>query len=50
MSQRYLYLPCLVEPVGGLEFQIDLLDIHQLNRRLFEGNFDVTKTSFHAAL
>ena len=34
----------------GLEFQIDLLDIQQLNQRLFEGRFDVAKTSFHAAL
>lgn len=34
----------------GLEFQIDLLDIQQLNQRLFEGSFDVAKTSFHAAL
>lgn len=33
-----------------LEFQIDLLDIQQLNQRLFEGRFDVAKTSFHAAL
>lgn len=34
----------------GLEFQVDLLDIEQLNQRLFEGRFDVAKTSFHAAL
>lgn len=34
----------------GLDFQIDLLDIQQLNQRLFEGRFDVAKTSFHAAL
>lgn len=34
----------------GLEFQIDLLDIQQLNQRLFAGQFDVAKTSFHAAL
>ena len=30
----------------GLDFQIDLLDIQQLNQRLFEGRFDVAKTSF----
>ena len=34
----------------GLEFEIDLLDIQQLNNRLFDGAFDVAKTSFHAAL
>ncbi len=34
----------------GLEFQIELLDIQQLNDRLFEGDFEVAKTSFHAAL
>ena len=34
----------------GLNFQIELLDIQQLNQRLFAGNFDVAKTSFHAAL
>ncbi len=34
----------------GLEFQVDLLDIQQLNQRLFESRFDVAKTSFHAAL
>jgi 1,4-dihydroxy-6-naphthoate synthase len=34
----------------GLEFQIELLDIEQLNERLFQGGFDVAKTSFHAAL
>ena len=34
----------------GLEFQIQLLDIQQLNDRLFNGDFDVAKTSFHAAL
>ena len=34
----------------GLDFQIELLDIQQLNQRLFEGRFDVAKTSFHAAL
>lgn len=34
----------------GLEFRVDLLDIQQLNDRLFVGDFDVAKTSFHAAL
>ena len=34
----------------GLDFKIDLLDIQQLNQGLFEGRFDVAKTSFHAAL
>lgn len=34
----------------GLDFEIDLLDIQQLNDRLFAGDFDVAKTSFHAAL
>jgi 1,4-dihydroxy-6-naphthoate synthase len=34
----------------GLDFQIELLDIQQLNQRLFAGEFDVAKTSFHAAL
>lgn len=34
----------------GLDFQVDLLDIQQLNSRLFAGDFDVAKTSFHAAL
>ena len=34
----------------GLEFEIELIDIQQLNDRLFEGDFDAAKTSFHAAL
>lgn len=34
----------------GLDFRLELLDIQQLNDRLFEGDFDVAKTSFHAAL
>ena len=33
-----------------LEFEIELLDIQELNRRLFAGDFDVAKCSFHAAL
>ena len=34
----------------GLDFRIDLLDVEELNRRLFAGDFDVAKASFHAAL
>jgi len=37
----------------GLEFEVDLLDIEQLNERLLGGDgadFDVGKVSFHAAL
>ena len=34
----------------GLEFHVELLDIQQLNSRLFGDDFDVAKTSFHAAL
>lgn len=34
----------------GLEFKIELLDIQQLNDRLFADEFDVAKASFHAAL
>ncbi len=34
----------------GLQFQVELIDIQQLNERLFRGDFDVAKTSFHAAL
>jgi len=34
----------------GLQFHVELLDIQQLNDRLFRGDFDVAKTSFHAAL
>ena len=34
----------------GLDFTIELLDIQQLNNRLFAGDFDVAKASFHAAL
>ena len=34
----------------GLEFQIELLDIQELNSGLQSGRFDVAKTSFHAAL
>ena len=34
----------------GLHFEVELLDIEQLNERLLGGGFDVGKTSFHAAL
>lgn len=34
----------------GLTFDIELLDVEELNRRLFAGDFDVAKASFHAAL
>ena len=33
----------------GLDFEIGLLDIQQLNDGLFSGRFDVAKASFHAA-
>lgn len=33
-----------------LEFEVELIDIQQLNDRLFQGDFDAAKTSFHAAL
>lgn len=34
----------------GLTFEVELIDIQRLNDRLMEGDFDVAKTSFHAAL
>ncbi|QDU96718.1 1,4-dihydroxy-6-naphthoate synthase [Lignipirellula cremea] len=34
----------------GLEFRTELLDVQELNDRLFRGDFDVAKASFHAAL
>lgn len=34
----------------GLSFEVELLDIEQLNERLLAGGFDVAKASFHAAL
>lgn len=34
----------------GLDFRVELLDIQQLNDRLLGGDFDLAKTSFHAAL
>lgn len=35
--------------LGGLDLEIELLDIQQLNDGLFSGRFDVAKASFHAA-
>jgi len=34
----------------GLRFEVELLDIEQLNERLLNASLDVGKTSFHAAL
>ncbi len=34
----------------GLEFDIELLDVQQLNENLLGGRYDVAKASFHAAL
>ena len=34
----------------GLTFDVQLMDVQQLNDRLLQGQFDVAKTSFHAAL
>jgi 1,4-dihydroxy-6-naphthoate synthase len=34
----------------GIDFRFEFLDIEELNRRLFAGEFDVAKASFHAAL
>ena len=34
----------------GLDFEVELIYIQQLNDRLFDGDFDAAKTSFHAAL
>jgi len=34
----------------GLDFKVELLDIETLNERLFSGDFDACKVSFHAAL
>ncbi len=36
--------------VEGLEFQIELCDVQELNERLLRNDFDVAKASFHAAL
>ncbi len=34
----------------GLEFDVELLDVQQLNDGLFDGRYDIAKASFHAAL
>ena len=34
----------------GLNFEIELLDIQDLNNHLFDQQFDVAKASFHAAI
>jgi 1,4-dihydroxy-6-naphthoate synthase len=34
----------------GLSFDVELLDIEQLNERMLQGDVDVAKVSFHAAL
>ena len=34
----------------GLDFDVQLLDIQQLNERLFASEFDIAKASFHAGL
>jgi 1,4-dihydroxy-6-naphthoate synthase len=34
----------------GLDFEVELLDVEELNARLTAGEFDVAKASFHAAL
>ncbi len=34
----------------GLEFDVELLDIQELNSKLFANQFDIAKASFHAAL
>lgn len=36
--------------IPGIRFDIQLLDVQELNERLFRGEFDVAKASFHAAL
>jgi 1,4-dihydroxy-6-naphthoate synthase len=34
----------------GLDFEVDLRDVEELNQRLFRGEYEVAKASFHAAL
>lgn len=34
----------------GFDFEIELMDVQELNERLADGRFDVAKASFHAAL
>ncbi len=36
--------------LGGLNFEIELLDIRQLNEGLMQDRYDVAKASFHAAV
>jgi 1,4-dihydroxy-6-naphthoate synthase len=36
--------------MGGIRFEIELLDIEKLNERMLRGDFDVCKVSFAAAL
>lgn len=36
--------------IPGVELRIELLDVQELNEKLFRGEFDVAKASFHAAL
>jgi 1,4-dihydroxy-6-naphthoate synthase len=36
--------------IPGIEFDIQLMDVQELNERLFRGEFMVAKASFHAAL
>ena len=35
---------------GDIDFEFELLDVEELNSRLFAGDFDVAKASFHAAV
>ena len=32
----------------GLEFELQLADVEELNREAFAGNIDITKLSYHA--
>lgn len=34
----------------GLDFQIDYLDVQELNERMIRGGYDIAKVSFHAAI
>lgn len=36
--------------LDGFTFEVELLDVEELNRGLFDGRYDVAKASFHAAL
>lgn len=35
---------------GDLKFEFELMDVEELNLRLLDGDFDVAKASFHAAI